>query len=130
MFLLSCGDDYVHVNYNFEHPENSSVVQPYLKGKIADKDFSNVLKFRTKPFKKLHHYLYQNVAGVIASDLDYHLPWQNHSKYLGMIPNPINVSKLQETTPEMEDKVVIFHGINRESYFKKGNDFFEKALTL
>jgi glycosyltransferase involved in cell wall biosynthesis len=130
VFLLSCGDDYVHVNYNFNHPENPSVVQPYLAGKIADKDFSNVLKFRTKSFEKLHHYLYQNIAGAIASDLDYHIPWQNHSKYLGLIPNPINLSKLPENLPEIVDRIVIFHGINRESYFKKGNDFFEKALEI
>lgn len=130
VFLLSCGDDYVHVNYNFSHPENPSVVQPYLAGKIADKDFSNVLKFRTKSFEKLHHYLDQNIVGVIASDLDYHIPWQNHSKYLGLIPNPINLSKLPENLPEIVDRIVIFHGINRESYFKKGNDFFEKALEI
>ncbi|NNT72789.1 glycosyltransferase family 1 protein [Flavobacterium sp. IMCC34852] len=130
VFLLSCGDDYVHVNYNFNHPENPSVVQPYLAEKIADNHFSNVLKFRTKPFEKLHHYLYQNIAGVIASDLDYHIPWQHHSKYLGLIPNPINLNKLPENMPEIADRVVIFHGINRESYFKKGNDFFEKALEI
>lgn len=130
VFLLSCGDDYVQVNYNFSHPENPSIVQPYLAGKIADSDFSNVLKFRTKPFEKLHHYLYENISGVIASDLDYHIPWQEHSKYLGMIPNPINLNKLAQNLPEIEDRIVIFHGINRESYFKKGNDFFEKALEI
>ena len=130
VFLLSCGDDYVHVNYNFKHTENSSIVQPYLEGKIAAKDFSNVLKFRTKPFENLHYYIYDNVAGVIASDLDYHIPWYNHPKYLGMIPNPINLSKLPESILETNEKIVIFHGINRESYFKKGNDFFEKALQV
>jgi glycosyltransferase involved in cell wall biosynthesis len=28
------------------------------------------------------------------------------------------------------DKIVIFHGINSESYLKKGNDYFEKALAI
>jgi glycosyltransferase involved in cell wall biosynthesis len=130
VFLLSCGDDYVHVNYNFNHPDNPSIVQPYLAGKIADKAFSNVLKFRTPSFEKLHHFIQERCRGVIASDLDYHLPWQNQPKYLGMIPNPINLDKLDFIPMEIDQKIEIFHGINRESYFKKGNDFFEKALAI
>ena len=130
VFLLSAGDDYVYVKYNFENPENPSIVQPYLAGKIADKDFSNVLKFRTKPFEKLHQFIYENIQGVIATDLDYHIPLQNHSKYLGLIPSPVNLDKFPKSESEITDKIVIFHGINRESYFKKGNDFFEKALEI
>ena len=130
VFLLSAGDDYMYVKYNFENPENPSIVQPYLAGKIADKDFSNVLKFRTKPFEKLHQFIYENIQGVIATDLDYHIPLQNHSKYLGLIPSPVNLDKFPKSELEITDKIVIFHGINRESYFKKGNDFFEKALEI
>jgi hypothetical protein len=130
VFLLSAGDDYMYVNYNFEHPENPSIVQPYLAGKIADKEFSNVLKFRTKPFKKLHQYIYKNIQGVIATDLDYHIPLQNHPKYLGLIPSPMNVDAFPKKELVINERIVIFHGINRESYFKKGNDFFEKALAI
>jgi len=130
VFLLSCGDDYPYVKYNFEHPENKSIVQPYLAGKIEDKNFSNVLKFRTAAFEKLHHYIYRNINCVIASDLDYHIPLQNHSKYIGLIPNPINIDNFSKTELEINDKIVIFHGINRESYFKKGNDYFEAALAI
>ncbi len=130
VFLLSAGDDYMYVNYNFEHPGNPSVIQPYLAGKIENKDFSNVLKFRTKPFEKLHQYIYENIQGVIATDLDYHIPLQNHPKYLGLIPSPINLDKFPKSELEITDKVIIFHGVNRESYFKKGNDFFENALDI
>lgn len=130
VFLLSCGDDYSYVTYNFDHPENPSIIQPYLIGKIAKKDFTNVLKFRTKPFKKLHFYIYKNSRGVIASDLDYDLPLQNHPKYLGLIANPISVNKFSEEILPTFSTIVIFHGINSQSYFKKGNDFFEKALQI
>jgi glycosyltransferase involved in cell wall biosynthesis len=130
VFMLSTGDDYMSVTYNFAHPENPSVIQPYLAGKIADKNFSNVLKYRTKAFEKLHHFIYQNIKGVIATDIDYHIPMQNHPKYLGMIPSPINLDKFPKSQFEISNKIVIFHGINRESYFKKGNDFFEKALEI
>ena len=130
VFLLSAGDDYSYVKYNFVHPENPSIVQPYLAGKIADKNFSNVLKFRTKSFEKLHHYIYATIQGVIATDLDYHIPLQNNPKYLGLIPSPMNIDKFPKSDLVITDKIIIFHGINRESYFKKGNDFFEKALEI
>lgn len=130
VFLLSAGDDYVYVDYNFKHPENPSIIQPYLAGKIADKDFSNVLKFKRKSFKKLHDYLYQNIHGVIATDVDYHIAIQNNPKYLGLIPNPMNLTKFPKSELKIDDRIIIFHGINRESYFKKGNDFFEKALEI
>jgi len=130
VFLLSSGDDYLYVDYNFKHPENPSIVQPYLAGKIADKDFSNVLKFRTKPFQKLHQYIYQNIQGVIATDVDYHIPLQQHPKYRGLIASPMNTDKYPKTEIKIDGPIIIFHGINRESYFKKGNDFFEKALEV
>ncbi|WP_264520754.1 glycosyltransferase [Flavobacterium sp. N1994] len=130
VFLLSSGDDYCYVKYNFEHPENPSIVQPYLAGKIEDKNFTNVLKFRTKSFEKLHHYIFKNIHGVIATDIDYQIPLQNHPKYLGLIPSPINLTKFPTSNIEINDKIIIFHGVNRESYFKKGNDYFEKALVI
>lgn len=130
VFLLSCGDDYPYVKYNFNHPENPSIIQPYLEGKIADKNFSNVLKYRTKPFEKLHQFIYENIQGVIASDIDYHIPLQNHPKYLSLIPSPVNLDKFPKNELEIDETIVIFHGINRESYFKKGNDFYEKGLKI
>lgn len=130
VFLLSCGDDYLNVKYNFENPEKNSVITPYLEGKIANKNFLNVLKFRTKPFEKLHRFIYKNINGIIASDLDYHLPLMDNPKYLGLIPNPVNIAKIGFTPLSIPHKVSIFMGINNESYYKKGSDYFEKALAI
>ncbi len=129
VFLLSCGDDYTNVDYHFKHPENASVLQPYWAGKIKDKNFLGILKFRTVAFKKLHEFIFQNIKGVIASDIDYHIPLENHPKYLGLIPNPININQIPEKAANIEDKIILFLGINRESYYKKGLDFFEAALV-
>ena len=130
VFLLCCGTDYPTVKYCFDHPELKSLVQPYLEGKIDDKNFQNVLKFRKKSFRKLHEFIYKNIKGVIASDLDYHIPMKTNPKYLGLIANPINVTNLKVQPTNSLDKIIIFHGINSESYFKKGNDYFEKALAI
>ncbi|MBS7788108.1 glycosyltransferase family 1 protein [Flavobacterium sp. CYK-55] len=129
-FLLCCGTDYPTINYYYQNPQFKSLLQPYLDGKIDDISFQNVLKYRKTEFKKLHDYIYKNIVGVLASDLDYHIPMQNHPKYLGMIPNPINIEKLPYHTPEIKDKIVIYHGINDANYYKKGNDYFEKALEI
>lgn len=130
IFLLSCGDDYLNVKYYFENPQIKSGIQPYLAGKIKDKNFLGVLKFRKKSFKKIHNYIFDNINGIIASDFDYHSPLQNNPLYLGLIPNPININKLVFQPIAISDKIIIFHGINNESYFKKGNDYFEKALEI
>ena len=50
-------------------------------------------------------------------------------KYLGLIPNPVNTSKIEFSPLKIEDKIIIFHGINELNYIKKGNDIFEEALN-
>lgn len=129
-FLLCCGTDYPTVDFYYRHPEFKSLLKPYLDGKIDDVSFQNVLQYRRPEFKKLHDYIYRHIQGVIASDLDYHLPMQNHPKYLGMIPNPVNIERLPYKTSPITDKIVIYHGINNDNYYKKGNDYFEAALKI
>ena len=130
VFLLCCGADYLTVKYAFENKPRKSIIQPYLEGKINKKDFQNILKYKTKPFKKLHEYIYKNIKGIIASDIDYHIPMQNNAKYLGLIANPINVEKIEFIPITSLDKTIIFHGINNHSYYQKGSDYFEKALAI
>ena len=129
VFLLSCGTDYTSVKYAHDQKLRYSILTPYLNGK--DQFISSYgLKFLEPDFIALHHHIYKSIKGVIASDLDYHLPLLQHPKYLGLIPNPINTEQLEFKKLHIEDKIVIFHGINSNNYFKKGNDIFEDALTI
>lgn len=128
-FLMSCSSDYINVKYDFENPEKKSIQQPYRDGKIRDKDFVNLLKFKNKEYQLLHEYIYQNIQGIIASDIDYDIPLHGEPKYRGMIPNPINTKKLEVQPITSVEKIIIFHGINQDSYYKKGNDYFERALS-
>lgn len=130
VFLLSSGYDYLNVKYCFENPKYKSVIQAYLQGRIKTQDFQNVLKFKTKLFKKLHQFIYSNIQGIIASDMDYHFPLLQNPKYLGLIPNPINTLKINFKPLEIDHKIILFHGINQANYYKKGNDYFEKALKI
>ena len=130
IFLLSSGYDYLTVKYYFENPDFKSSIQAYLSEKINPKSFGNVLKFRNASFKKLHQFIYANITGIIASDIDYHIPLLTNSKYLGLIPNPINTVKIGFKPLIIFDKIVVFHGINEDNYYKKGNDYFKKALRI
>ena len=130
VFLLSCGDDYSNVKYSFENPDFKSGVQPYREGKIDTKDFQNVLKYLRDDYCKLHEFIAENVTGIIASDIDYHIPLVSHPKYIGLIPNPINTDTIPFESLPVSEKTVLFLGINTESYYKKGSDYFEKALQI
>jgi hypothetical protein len=116
LYLLSSGYDYLNVKYCFENLNFKSVIPLYLNHKIDAKSFANVLKFQKESYKKLHQFIYKNCNGIIASDLDYHLPLIGNPKYLGVIPNPINVSKIEFNPIKIKDKIIIFHGINTSNY--------------
>ena len=129
IFLLSCGTDYISVKYANEEKYRYSILTPYKNGK--DQFISSYgLKFLRPEFIELHHHIYKSIIGVIASDLDYHLPLLNHPKYLGLIPNPINTEHLEFQKLKIENEIIIFHGINSHNYYKKGNDIFETALDI
>ncbi|PKA83623.1 glycosyl transferase family 1 [Ulvibacter sp. MAR_2010_11] len=130
VFLLSCGTDHTSVKYAMEGKFRYSIVTPYLQEKGNEMSFLHVTQYLTKPYIELHDYIFRHIKGVLASDLDYHLPLLNHEKYLGMVPNPVNLKKFVYITPEIEDKIIIFHGINKNNYYKKGNDLFEAALKI
>lgn len=130
LFLLSCGTDYISVKYAYEKKFRYSILTPFFNGKIPEKDFAHVLKYRTSEYEELHQFVYENTEGVIASDMDYHIPLENHPKYSGLIPNPINTDLIAYIPNKITDKVVIFHGINRNNYYKKGNDLFDEALRI
>ena len=130
VFLLSCGTDYVSVKYASEGKFDYSILTPYNEKRGTEKQFQHVTKYLLPEYVALHKYVYENIQGVIASDLDYHIPLKNHPRYLGMVPNPINHEEIEQIPLKTDGKIIIFHGINENNYFKKGNDIFEEALAI
>ncbi len=129
LFLLSCGTDYISVKYAYDKKFRYSILSPLFDGKVSEKEFDHVLKYIQPKFKSLHEFVFQHISGVIATDMDYHIPMKGHPLYLGLIANPINTEKLQYIPFSVEEKIVIFHGINRSNYYKKGSDYFDAALS-
>lgn len=128
MVLLSCGNDYTSVKYAFDKKYRYSILTPFFEKRVSKDEFSAALKYLEPEFVALHRFVFDRVVAVIASDLDYHLPMKGKTQYFGMIPNPINTDKISFIPNPVENKVVIFHGVNRGNYLKKGNDFFDAAL--
>lgn len=130
LFLLSCGADYSSIRFAFDKKIRYSILNPLFEGKVSVKDFAPALKYLEPDFQKLHLFLYKKINGIIASDMDYHLPLVGDKKYCGLLPNPINTDKLTYIPPEIGGPIKIFHGINRANYYKKGSDYFEAALEI
>ena len=130
LFLVSCGVDKKSVEYALSGKFRYSILSPYLENPKLKKSYRYILKYTRKNYIKLHNYLMQNVNGIISSDIDYHIPYINQKKYLGLIPNPINIDKLKYEEIKTINRVKILHGVNSKNYIKKGNIFFEKALKV
>ena len=130
LFLLSCGVDKKSVEYALNEKFRYSILSPYLKNPNLKKSYRYILKYTSKNYIKLYEYLKENVNGIISSDIDYHIPYLNEKKYLGLIPNPINVDKIKYKKIEINDKIKILHAVNSKNYLKKGNIFFDKALNF
>ncbi|MFC7357646.1 glycosyltransferase [Jejudonia soesokkakensis] len=128
LFLLSCGTDYISVSHALSDAHPYSILTNYKDGTYDTKRYKFILKNLEEAHKKLHDFVYSQIDGVIASDLDYHLPLLGHKKYLGLIPNPVNLSKLPFTETASEGPIVIFMGINRGNMHTKGIHYFEAAL--
>lgn len=128
--LLICGDETPIVNYLLKNMLKYSVLTPYLENNSLKKEFQFSLKFRKKNYRKTFNWLVENCKTLITSDLDYQIPMQNMGFETTFIPNPINTDKISFQTLEKLDKIIIFLGINRMSYIKKGIIYFEKALEI
>lgn len=129
-FLLCCGPDYNVVQYLMSKKERYSIMNPYFENTNSKEEYQFILEFISENHYKLHHFLQQKIRGIIATDIDYHLPMQNNPKYIGLIPNPINISKINYENQPISGKIIIFLGINRSTYYTKGISFFEEALKI
>lgn len=128
-FLVSCGDDYTCVSYMLSGKFRYSVLTPF--DRFPDDDAKRyTLQYATKPFKQLHDFVYENIEGVVAGDIDYYLPLKNELKFKGLIGYAVNLEKHRFSPLKTDGRLVIFHGINQVNYHKKGNYIFEEALAM
>lgn len=128
--LLICGDEVPVVDYWFQNELKYSVLTPYFEDNSLENRFQFPLKYRKESYRKTFEWLKENCQKLITSDLDYEIPMQKMGFTTTFVPNPINTDKIVFQPLEKSDKIIIFLGINRLSYLKKGINYFEKALEI
>lgn len=128
--LLSCGADYANISYAISHKDDISLLTPYFENSSIKPQFSFALEYLKPSNRKTHEFVYKNIDAVVASDFDYVAPLKNHSKFKGLIPNPIIFQKNNSELKLAENEIKIFLGINRWNYHAKGLSYFEKALYI
>ena len=115
VFLMCCGIDYTTVSHMLQQKDRYSVMNSYFENiPAAKKQYDFFFDFLTKSHQKIHQFLYQNISGVIASDLDYVAP----------------LDKIGNVETTFSGKTSIFLGINSGNSYTKGVSFFEKALAI
>ena len=120
IFLLACGVDNNSLKYAIEKKFRYSILTPYFENSSQKKEYKQTLKYLSPGYSRLSKYVRNIVSGIISSDLDYHIPYSGTEKYLGMIPNPINIDKLKKPHRVKRNKIQILHAINSKNKIKKG----------
>jgi glycosyltransferase involved in cell wall biosynthesis len=128
--LLICGDETPIIDYLLKRETDYSILTPYFEDNSLEKHFEYPLKYTSKKYRKTFDWLAENCQNLIASDLDYKIPMEKMEYYVHFIPNPVNTRKINFQEQKIIDKIVVFLGINRASYIKKGIPYFEKALQI
>lgn len=130
VFILSCGADYFNMKFDIENKTKKSILQPFFLNPKLTKEFDPLFEYLKKNHKKIHDFVLEKCSGIIATDFDYLAAVKKSGKYSGFIPYPINHKKLLFQELNIENKIVIFLGINEWSYNQKGIPYFEKALEI
>lgn len=127
-FLLCCGIDFTVLKYMESSLPKYTLLDEYNANPELKPFFNYIFEYKTAGRKKIHEFLFANVNGIIASDIDYLLPLKGHPKFIGLIPNPVIPT---EAAPAGTDKkIVIFLGINKWTRYQKGIRYFEEALDI
>lgn len=130
LILLICGSETPVIEKNLQGIPNLSILTPYLNGEVQKKQLIFHFQYITNSYKSYYRFFESQIDKILVSDLDYLVPMQGHPKLVGLIPNPVNVDKIDFQPMIPDYPIVIFHGINRASRVKKGNHYFEKALKI
>ena len=137
IFLSACGTDTYWIDDLLTNKLPYHILTPYLNNKSLKtnsksfkQNYSAPLRYITPQHRKLFDFVSSQVDKIIPTDMDYYLSLLKNKKATTLIPTPINTSKRTHIVTPIKNKVVIFHGINSFSYYKKGNDIFEEALHI
>jgi len=123
VFLLAAGTD----SYFWKYGKTGMQYSPH----------NDVLKYDLKSFKhpyeskkmfNFNEYLANTVDGIIPVSYEYMTCYEDHPKLLNFIEMPMNSNEVTYKENQVDDKIIIFHGLNRYGF--KGTRHIEKAFEI
>ena len=129
--LLICGEDTPIVEYLLKQEMKYSILSPLFEDATLKKNYNYTLKYVRPQYRKTFDFIKEKSSSLITSDLDYKIPMEAMGYQAAFIPNPINTDTIEyKPLHIIDNKIIIFLGINDGSAVKKGSAFFEKALAI
>ncbi len=124
IFLSAAGGDYsVYKAYT----EGIYKYYMYDDNKELDKKYANT-SMRSILRKKNDITVSNLVDGIIPISYEYAVAYKNHLNLKKTIPIPINIKNIKYKDNIINDKIVIFHGLNQEN--AKGTKFIKEAMEI
>lgn len=130
VFVSACGNDVVYINYILNSNLNHHTLSGFVKNPKLKPHFKYSLAYLNTAHRQLSNFVSKHCEAYIPADMDYYMAYKNHPKAKSLIPFPINLDTLTYIPQNLNGPVKIFHGVNSVNYYKKGNDFFKKALLM
>lgn len=128
--LLVCGDETPVADYLQKNELRYSVLTPYMENPSLRAQADFITRYSRPAYRRVFELVYQHCTTVITSDIDYDLPMTRQGYNTSLIPNPVISPVPRPEIPSVAGRIIIFLGINRLSYHKKGLHFFEQALAI
>lgn len=106
------------------------------KNKLPYGPFNDVLKYDEKSTSYFmesdqsfehNNNIIEHCRGIIPIMYEYEKSYEGHSKVLKTIPIAINVKSVEYSPNRVNNKIIIFHGLNKYGF--KGTQFVEKAFN-
>ena len=93
-------------------------------------DHNGILKFymETDHAYKINKFVANNCDGIIPIMYEYETSYSGHKNLFKTIPIPMNIGKIEFIENIIEDKLIIFHGLNRYGF--KGTRHVEEAFKI
>ncbi len=124
IYLLGAGDD----AFFWKNSRPNLIYSPCDDFLKYDYVYSKKYYMETKRAFKINKFIADNCDGIIPIMYEYELGYKEHYKLLNTIPIPINVNKIEYVKNIVNDKLVVFHGLNRYGF--KGTRHVEEAFKI
>lgn len=120
-FLIAAGSD----SYYWKNYKTKFKYSPHEDMKNIDNNGKKYL-YETHHVISFNERLASKVNGIIPIMYDYKIGYKEFVNLKEVIPLPIDLSEIEYVENTVKDKVVIFHGLNREGF--KGTRHIKEAL--